>query len=57
MDKPDGEKIEKATGIMAALATALSHIPGVRQFQETMIKLGGKNSSAEIARKKSHLRK
>ena len=49
------EKIEEvATGIGVRISTALGGIPFVAAFQNAMIKLGGKNTSAEIRKKKPH---
>ena len=54
-DEIKEEAVEKvATGIGVAFSKALGKIPVIRSFQETMIKLGGKNTSAEIRKKKPH---
>ena len=49
------EAVEKvATGIGVAISKAIGSIPLVSAFQNAMIKLGGRNSSAEIRKKKPH---
>ena len=52
-DELKEEAVEKvATGIGVTVSKAIGSIPLVSAFQNAMIKLGGKNTSAEIRKKK-----
>ena len=52
-DEVKEEVVEKvATGIGVTISKAIGSIPVIRGFQEAMIKLGGRNTSAEIRKKK-----